>query len=372
MLLDDRTSELVFSIPTGPKKEEFTEVRLPAGVGIAGWVVEHAEPLLVADTSKDERFCQAFDDSSGFETKSILCVPMQVKGKTLGVLEVINKRDGGSFTRPDLYLMQTFANLASIAVENARLYLEAIERQRLLGELRVAKEIQLQLLPEDPPAVASLEISAVVRPAYEVSGDFYDFIEVGQGQLAVLVGDVVGKGIPAAILMAAARSAIRSQFEGRSSVSEVMAQVNRALFRDTAPGSFVTLFCGLYDPRDGSFRYTNCGHNPALLLREQGACAWKLSAGGTVLGAFQDVVYKEDRVRLQRGDLVVLYTDGITEASTSNGEQFGLDRLIDCVTKSENSTGPQIVESILEAVQEFSQGMPRRDDQTLVVVRVTG
>lgn len=371
MLLDDRTQELVFSIPTGPKREEFTEVRLPAGVGIAGWVAAHAEPLLVADTSKDSRFFKEFDESFDFQSKSILCVPMRVKGKTLGVLEVINKKDGGAFERSDLYLLQTFANLASIAVENARLYMEAIERHRLLGELQVAQEIQSRLLPEHPPSMESLDIGGVIKPASEVSGDFYDFIEVGEGKLAIMVGDVVGKGIPAAILMAAARSALRSQFEGQFSLSQVMERVNRALFRDTAPGSFVTLFCGLFDPQDGSFAYTNCGHNPALLLRGGDERFQELSEGGTVLGAFQDLAYKEDRARLREGDLVVLYTDGITEARNPTGEQFGRDRLLHCLRDRGNSSAREIIASILESIEAFSEGTPRKDDQTLVVLRVT-
>jgi sigma-B regulation protein RsbU (phosphoserine phosphatase) len=369
MLQDERTGELVFSVPTGPKKDEFVEGRLSPGEGIAGWVVERGEPLLVADTSKDPRFCGRFDESFDFTSKSILCVPLRVKGKVLGVLEVINKKDGGTFNEADLNLLYTFGDLASIAIENTRLHMEAIERHRLLCELQVAKDIQTRLLPEHPPRMDSLEIGVWIQSALEVSGDFYDFIEVGEDLLGIMVGDVVGKGIPAAILMAAARSVIRSKLEAGCSLSAVMEQVNRTLYGDTTPGTYLTLFCALFNAENRSLTYTNCGHNPAIYLQSRGDAGLCLDVGSTVLGAFEDMTYGEKRMQLRVGDLVVLYTDGITEARSISGEEFGTDRLLECARVLRKETAEDITGGIVEDIKAFTDEMPQRDDQTLMVLK---
>jgi sigma-B regulation protein RsbU (phosphoserine phosphatase) len=209
-----------------------------------------------------------------------------------------------------------------------------------------------------------------MRPASEVSGDFYDFIELQDEKLAVLVGDVVGKGIPAAILMAAARSTIRSQFENRFPLSQVMERVNRALFRDTAPGTFLTIFCGLFDPEEKTFTYTNCGHNPALYVPTDGGAIRELDVGGTVVGAFHDLAYKEASIQLHEGDLLILYTDGITEALGPSGDTFGRDRLMKWADSQGNNSRDEVIPSLLETLQAFTHQLPRRDDQTVVVLKL--
>ena len=370
MILDDRSGELVFSVPTGPKKSEMTEVRIATDKGIAGWVFTHNEPLLIPDVTKDSRFFHGFDKSFDFRTRSIICVPLLLKGKVKGVLEVLNKKDGSPFQESDLYLLKTFANQAGIALENARLRQEAVEKQRLRHELSVANQIQTALLPARTPDLPGLEVAAFLKPATEISGDFYDFIELDHEKLAIVIGDISGKGVPAGLLMAASRSSLRTRIESLPSVSEAIHEVNRVLMRD-AEGRFVTLFLGLIDLANRTFLYSNCGHMPGLLFKKRTGDARELMVGGSILGAFEEFGYMEETLDMEPGDTLVLYTDGVTDEENPAGEKFGVDRLFGLFEEKAHLDAEEIISSISESVLNFMQGGTQGDDFTVVAIKFT-
>jgi sigma-B regulation protein RsbU (phosphoserine phosphatase) len=370
MLIDELTGELVFSVPTGLKKDEIREVRIASDQGIAGWVFTHNEPLLIPDVTKDPRFFHGLDDSTGFQTNSILCVPLQLKGRVEGVLEVLNKKDGSSFDQSDLYLLKTFANQAGIALESARLRLEAMERERLKQELSVATQIQTALLPAQPPKLVGLDVAGFLKPASEISGDFYDFIELEGGKLAIIIGDISGKGVPAGLLMAASRAALRTRIERRASISEAVYEINRLLMRD-AEGRFVTLFLGIIDPEKRTLSYSNSGHTPGLRLRKDSGTTDELTVGGTVLGAFEDFGYTEDTVDMETGDTLVLYTDGALEQKNPAGEEFGSERLYRLVGESKHLDALGMTRAVANSISDFAESGSQRDDLTIVAVKFT-
>lgn len=370
MLYDERTKELVFSVPTGPKKEEVTEVRMAADKGVCGWVFTNNAPLLIPDAKQDARFFQDLDKSSGFETRSIICVPLLLKGRVEGVLEVLNKKDGSSFGEPDLYLLKTFANHAGVALENARLRLEALEKQRLSQELCVANQIQTALLPASPPRLVGLDVAGFLKPASEISGDFYDFIELDGEKLAVIIGDISGKGVAAGLLMAASRASLRTRIERLATLSEAVHEVNRLLVRD-AQGRFVTLFLGLIDMEKRTLSYSNSGHTPGLLFRKSFNRITELTTGGTILGAFQNFGYREETLAMDVGDTLILYTDGVLDEENPNGEKFGFERLHRVVEENTHTDALGITRAIADTVSRFSERSRQRDDLTVVAVKFT-
>lgn len=370
MILDERTGELAFSVPTGPKKSEMKEVRIATDKGIAGWVFTHNEPLLIPDVTRDARFFHGFDRSFDFQTRSIICVPLLLKGHVKGVLEVLNKKDGSPFEESDLYLLKTFANQAGIALENARLRQEAIERQRLRQELDLAHEIQTALLPARTPRLTGLEVAAFLKPATEISGDFYDFIEFDDKKLAVVIGDISGKGVSAGLLMAASRSSLRTKIESSPSLSEAVHEVNRVLLRD-AESRFVTLFLGLIDLQKKTFFYTNCGHMPGLLFKKHSGTIRELTVGGSILGAFEDFGYTEEELAMENGDTLLLYTDGITDEENPAGEKYGLKRLYRLFEEKAPSDTKSIISAISDSVFHYMKGGTQADDFTLVAIKFT-
>lgn len=369
MLLDENTGELIFSVPTGPKKDRLKEIRLAPGEGIAGWVAESGSPLLIPDVTKDPRFFQNMDQASGFSTRSMVCVPLRAKGKTLGVLQALNRRDGDPFNGEDLDLLTTFASQAAIALDNARLYSESLERQRLLQELVLAKEIQDRLLPKEFPEVDGLQVAGFISSAEEVSGDFYDFVVTEEGDLISFMGDVSGKGIPASLLMASTRSALRILLEDKKELTSALETVNRFVLRDSTAGSFVTMFICMYQPAARGLSYVNCGHTPSLLISADGVS--ELAEGGTVLGAFDGVDYPLTTINLARGDLILIYTDGLTEARSLSGELFGYERLMEMAQELRGMGATDALEKIKERLFSFSRHTHQSDDITLLVLGAT-
>ncbi len=250
---------------------------------------------------------------------------------------------------------------------------EASKREALERELAVAREIQERLLPHVMPAVPGFEISGASLPSQQVGGDYFDFLDLEDGRLGIAIADVSGKGIPAALLMANLQAILRGQAEERGDVSAVLARVNSFLVRSTDPHMFVTFFYGILDRVKGVFLSSNAGHNPPLLLRADGTIE-RLSAGGLLLGFMAGQDYAQQATELRPGDVVVLFTDGITEASDPGTPDrpdrfFGEERLIEVVRRSAGLTAGEIQTAILDAVAAHTAGAPQSDDITLVVFK---
>ncbi|MBI3470164.1 MAG: SpoIIE family protein phosphatase [Candidatus Solibacter usitatus] len=246
------------------------------------------------------------------------------------------------------------------------------EKERLHSELEIAREVQGRLFPRNAPALRTLEISGVCHPARMVSGDYYDFLAVNQSRVALAIGDVAGKGISAALLMAAIQSVMRTQLTepGHVSPAQVVSLLNRQLHSSTSPEKYATFYFGLYDDASGRLVYTNAGHLPPILVH--GGSAEALQVTGTVVGVFPNSRYEEREVLLQDGDLLVAYTDGITEPENTYGVMFGEERLTELLVKHQTESADEIMARTMEAVRQWSHSLEQEDDMTMVVARRHG
>ena len=265
-------------------------------------------------------------------------------------------------------MLTTLASVAAIRVENARLMEERIERERLEREQQVASEIQHRFLPAAAPQVAGYELQGISFPCYEIGGDYYDFIERTDGKLVVALGDVSGKGTAAALLMSSLHAAVHAQADIHNSLVKTISAVNRYLVESIPPNRFVTLFYAELDPEKGSLSFLNAGHNPPLIVHAGGTME-QLAAGGLPLGIMPNADFREGRTRLHPGDVLVIYSDGVTEAVNPKGEEFGPTRLYEVVARNIDSSAAGIRDRIEAALTKFCQGTPAADDITLVIVK---
>ena len=254
----------------------------------------------------------------------------------------------------------------------AHLLTVAKEKERLQSEIEIAREVQSQLYPRSAPQTKSLRLTAICRPARIVSGDYYDYECVGDSYVALAVGDVAGKGISAALLMATLQSSLRTQLSnaggnGRPSAARLVSQLNQYLYANTSPEKFTTLCLGLYDEADGSFSYTNGGNVPPALVRE--GAVQRLDVNGTVVGAFPEAHYGESRIALQPDDLLVFFTDGVTEPENEYGEMFGEERFLDLLARNAHLSEDEIVRTVIESVREWTGSDELQDDMTLLLAR---
>jgi len=371
MMLDEETKELIIRTPTGPVKSKLSGIRLPRGQGFAGWVAENAKPLAVPDVTKDPRHYDNVDRTSGFQTKSLICVPMaDSNSEVIGVLQALNRKDGTSFTDEDIDLFTAFANQASLAIEKARLHKEELEKQRLEQQLMLANAIQKGFWPKQPDRINGVSVAGFNVPATHVGGDYYDFIQIDSGKLGLVVGDISGKGVPAALLMANVRSMLRAHVQNKHTVSETVSLVNNAIYEDTPDERFLTLFYGVFDSNDRSFVYTNGAHNPPFLYNMYTKKEKILDVGGTLVGFLPDFPYEEECEFLEKGDVLVIYTDGVTEAKDKNEEMFGVKRLHALIRENAHLEAESLINLIYDNVLEFSKGTPQFDDITLMALKI--
>ena len=303
-----------------------------------------------------------------------LAVAISVSGRRLGVLAVADKesRDGRvlDFTPTDARLLSLFANQAAAAIETARLHKEALEKERIERELELAAAIQREILPRSLPEVAGTELAAMSVPTRQVGGDYYDFFPLSRGRLGFLVADVSGKGVPAALLVSTVHAAVHLQIDQSQTIAELVSRIDRHLQRYAAARKFLTLFFGLLEPDSGVLRYVSAGHNPALLLGASGQTV-QVESTGVPIGILPNSTWREETLRMEPGDLLCVYTDGVTEAVNEAEEEFGLDRLARLLSRNAASSPQKICDDVLGAVADFAKGMPQYDDQTLLVVRRT-
>ncbi len=303
----------------------------------------------------------------------LLAVPIEADGKSLGLLVVADKesRHGvGPFGRSDRRSLAMLANQAAIALQNANLHQQALEKERLEREAQLAAEIQRRLLPARLPALDGLELIGWNRPARQVGGDYYDLLPLAGGQLAAVVADVTGKGMPAALMVSTLYSALRLLLDRERLGPDLLARLNRHIFESSAPNKFITLLIAEVDPVSGEVGYVNAGHNPGLLVRATGAIE-ELPTSGLPLGLFAEGGFEGRSVVMESGDLLCFYSDGITECLSAAEEEFGDRRLRALLSDFAGSPLPEIVTAVDRAVTEFATGLAQGDDQTLVLLRKT-
>jgi phosphoserine phosphatase RsbU/P len=364
-LLDEQKQELWSRVLKG---EEDIEIRLPLGKGIAGYVAATGDTLNIPEAYFDSRFNPEVDRTTGYHTHSILCMPMRNNsGKIIGALQLLNKRNG-PFTQEDESFIDALSVHAAIAVENARLYEKERERIKMQKELLAAREVQMNLIPKEMPAIPGFDFAACTIPAQEVGGDLFDFIPTPRGRLAFCLGDVSGKGLPASLLMANVQATIRNQVASNADPSHALTHANKLLYRNTGSEKFVTLFYAVLEAPSGTVAYSNAGHEAPFLIDANGQTT-RLTVGGLVLGIMEDVEYEEAVIRLSRGDLLVLCSDGITEALNAEGELFGSERTLALLRDHRDKSARQILDLLIAAIREYAGPMKQADDITLVIVK---
>ncbi|HEX7999134.1 MAG TPA: SpoIIE family protein phosphatase [Pyrinomonadaceae bacterium] len=365
MMRDEGSDELKVAVARLRERQgEVGEIRVSRT--IMEEVVGKGKAVLTSDAQHDPRFMSSTMTLQGI--RSVLAVPLGVGDKVFGIIYADSPIAEAKFTEDHLKVLTTLASVAAIRVENARLLEEQLDRERLEHELQLASEIQQRFQPTAPPHVAGYELQGISFPCYEIGGDYYDFIERSDGRMIIALGDVSGKGTAAALLMSSLHAAVHAQASSHSSLSETISAVNNYLAENIPSNRFVTLFYAELDPQTGALSFINAGHNPPLIVHSAGTVE-NLSSGGLPLGIMPNSPYREGRTQLQPGDVMVIYSDGVSEAVNPQGEEFGTARLHSVVGLNIERSASGIRDRIESALTKFAQGMPAADDITLVIVK---
>lgn len=370
MLINEEKNVLEIPVALGEVGEKVkNKIELKIGEGIAGWVAEKEKPLIVPDVSVDPRFSAKSDDTTGFITKSILAAPLIVKDKTIGVAEVINRVDGQAFNEGDQELFLTFCRQVAMAIDNAQVYHLKLEKQKLEQELNSAKIIQQSFMPEHFPDRQNFSLFAKSLAAKSVGGDLFDFVEIGEDSIGVAVGDVTGKGVPAALYMARLVSDFRSLVQKHPSPAQLLQALNELLVERSRRGMFVTFQYGILNAIDGTFTFSNAGHIPFIRVDAKGGKTELLKGGKSIpLGIAPEFTITEDSVQLDHGDSLICITDGIIEAKSKDKEEFSLQRTLKILSES-NGSPEGTVDKVIASVQDFSQNTDQHDDLTILALR---
>jgi len=352
--------------------EHLKREKIRLGEGLVGRVAERKSPLLITDARNDPIVPAGAGGVVPIDT--LMAAPLIARDELLGVIVLVNRRqEKQPFTPDDLNLLGALADQAAITVNLVKMYRELGEKQRLEQELRVAHDIQGMLLPRVCPAVDGLEIAAFGEAALEVGGDYYDFFDVDDVHLGIAIGDVAGKGIPGALVMASVRSTLRAEARGDLSPAAVLARVNRNLVHDTSPQVFVTMTYAILDRRTLRLRFARAGHEPIIVCsaREEELPVLH-TPNGIALGLVDDQMFRiteEEEVELHEGELGVLYTDGVVEARNRADEEYGASRFLAILQSHANRSVQEIVDGVTSDIRKFTEGLAQHDDITLVVLK---
>jgi len=343
--------------------DQSADIVLQGDAGIVGWVISTGESVITAEVRDEPHYLKLRP-----ETHSELTVPIASDGHVIGAF-TLESDEPDSFSEKDLEWLTVLATQVAVAIDRARLHQELLEKKRLDEELRIAREVQLSLLPTAAPQVPGLDIAGLNIPSRDIGGDYYDFIPIVQGHLGIVIADVSGKGIPASLIMASFRAFLRAEIRHNYAIQMIFARVNNLLREILQLNQFVTAFYGVLDLERRRFTFSNAGHHPMLLLRPDGKLR-QLKTGGTVLGVFENAFYDEEFIDLQPGDLFLLYTDGLVEAENKAGQMFGRKRLEKFVRAHSDQTAAQLCESIYVEMRRFTKESRLDDDTTIVVAKV--
>jgi sigma-B regulation protein RsbU (phosphoserine phosphatase) len=368
LALRDENGDLDFRTARGMDQTTIDDPEFQISRGVVEAVAQKGESVLTSDAQQDERF-SARQSVMGLGLRSIICTPLKLKDRLLGVIYVDNRLFAGIFMQDSLELLNAIAASAAIAIENARLYQVAVEKGRMERELQMAYRVQSSLIPGDTPRIPGWEFAASWQPAREVSGDFYDFIPCRDGCMGMLIADVTDKGMPAALFMAMARSILRSSLDQAASPAEGIAKANNLICSDSTISMPVTVFYGVIDPHKDQITYVNAGHNPPLLYRNGDETPTELTRTGMLMGFMQDALYEQAVVDISPGDFVVLYTDGVTDATDADRESFGLARFQKAIDQDSAGSAKQILAGVERSVHNYMGSTAPYDDITLLVAR---
>ena len=342
---------------------EHQKLALPLGVGLVGTAALNKEALRVGDVTKDPRYREVHP-----ETRSELVVPLIHKGRVIGVID-LESPELNYFTDFHQQFLMTLATRIASALANAELYERVSENERRMDrEMRIAREIQLGLMPEELPVLSPLSLAVRFKPVEQLGGDLYDFISFDDGRLAIVAGDVAGKGAPAALYGALSSGIIRTRATRKYPPGQMLELVNKTLFERPIEGQYITVTYSIYEPRSRKLILANSGMPYPLLVRD-GQPRF-LDVAGIPLGLFADSKYQELELQLEAGDVLVFYSDGVVESRSEAGDDFGLKRLSEVVRKHHKGSAEEIAAAIDLKIDKFAHHAAPHDDHTLIVLKM--
>jgi serine phosphatase RsbU (regulator of sigma subunit) len=341
---------------------ELVEPRLKLGEGFIGRVAETGKAIISPDVSKDPRYFAARG-----RTRSEMIAPIISNDKVIAVFDLESDRLN-AYTDDDLAVLQMLTSQVAIIIEKVQLHKQLVEQKRIQAQLEIARQVQLELLPDHDPDLEGFDISGYVFPTEEVSGDYYDWVEMFEDQIGITVADAVGKGIPAALLMAFLRASIRAGVQTGYASHILLSKINNLLWDSIEDNRFVTAIYGILDTTNRTFVFANAGHNPPLLIKADGEYRY-VEYGDTPLGMFYDARYHQHFIRFEKGQVLVIYTDGITEAANAQDEEFGQERFAKSVLAGIDLPAKKLIDHIRKDVADFTERKFLDDDGTLFIVK---
>jgi serine phosphatase RsbU (regulator of sigma subunit) len=332
-------------------------------------VMRNKKAVLTVDAQSDDRF-EASQSIQMQGIRSIICVPLWNNRDVIGLVYIDNLISRRTFTQSDLRLVALIANMAAVKIENVLLLEEQLEKKRIEEQLAVAAQIQRRLLPQTNPELPAYQIYGVNRSCYQIGGDYYDFIPKEDGQLAIIIADVSGKGVGAALLMAAFQASIRTLIKTVKNPAELIEQLNIVMKENSPSNKYITVFYGELDSKSHTFHYVNAGHNPPIFFK--GKEATLLTACGPVVGIIPGARYESRKITLDRFDLLFFYTDGVTECQAPDGSEFGEEGVIRFLERYYQEDADDLTQLLENHIREFSHGASLLDDTTLIFLKRTG
>ena len=342
--------------------DDLQELHLKMGEGLIGHVAVTGKPYVSHDVGQDRRYINARP-----RTQSEMVAPIVSNSEVIGVFD-LESDELDAYTNDDLEVLMLLASQVAIIIEKVMLHDQLIEKQRLETQLEVARQVQLQLLPPRDPQLEGYDISAYNFPTEEVSGDYYDWVRIYDDQIGMVIADVSGKGVPAALLMAFLRASLRAASHIGYAPHISMSKVNYLLWESIERHQFVTAFYGILDATNRTLAYSNAGHNPPLLMKVDGTASFE-ERGGVPLGMFRDSRYYEYFETIEPGEVFVLYTDGVTEAMNPSAQEYGRERLVAAVRQSRDQPAREMVDFIHRELITWTEGQGLDDDATLFIVK---
>jgi sigma-B regulation protein RsbU (phosphoserine phosphatase) len=374
MLLSPARTEYQVYLADGERKKEVEQIILDRNKPLIKVIGEEKKELTKYDVLEDPKYKNISEDCSrDFENlRASLIVPLVFQNEVTGLISLGEKKSGKFYNREDIEFLHTLARQGSVAIENARLFQENLEKQRMEEELNIARDLQMSMLPATCPQIEGFTIAATSIPAKEVGGDFFDFIEIGEGKFGLVVGDVTGKSVSGALVMSASRSVFRMLSEEHLTVGDIMIRANKRIKKDIKSGMFVALLYAVLDGRNKILSFCSAGQTQPIYFssRTQEARLKETLGDRFPLGILDELDYRETRLELASGDRIVFYTDGIVEAMNEKEEIFGFERLLEVVQEARLMNAESLLKEILDKVSGFSGGAAQHDDLTVIVVAV--
>ena len=369
MLYDEESGSLKIKRAIGINDNLIDKILVSEGDRIAGHVYKNNRPVLIKNMNKEKKFGR--NKKLRYRTSSFISVPLKLREKVIGVLNVTDKKDDSAFDEKDLLTFTELGNQIGKSYENIIYYNEFLEKQKFEKELEVTRNIQQHVLPKDFPEIKGLDIFATNIPAKEVGGDYYDYMMIDDKTHSFLIADVSGKSLPASMFMALSRSITRVEAYNLISPSKVLEESNKYIFKDSESGMFVTMFYFVVHSEANKIMFGSAGHNEQLLYKRAENDFKYLKVKGIPLGVSPESSYMESKQKYKAGDILILYTDGVTEAINKAGDEFGIERFKKIIVKNKDLSANDLGNKILDGVNEFTQEMPQFDDITLMVIKFT-